>query len=315
MALLLSEDSVDDLARELFDRILEFGESTSPTKGKADELRAVTLELRNPRARLSRTAQRGRLFSSLGELCWYLSGSDDVAAIAYYLAKYNDFAVDNRVPSAYGPRLFNFDGFNQLATIVDSLRKNQWTRKAVVQLFDHEDLALSGEVPCTCNLQFMLRQDALELIVFMRSNDAYIGLVHDVFAFTMIQELVACTIGVELGSYVHIVGSMHLYEVNRDNARTYLSEGWQSIAPMPAMPRTDPREGLDWLLEVEGRLRLAQDPLDVDLVGPDPYWSDLARLLAIFGLMKQKRVSDIKRLQPTLQSRAYDLYIAEKLAG
>ncbi len=57
----------------------------------------------------------------------------------------------------------------------------------------------------------MGRGSNLHMSVTMRSNDAYMGLPHDVFCFTMLQEMVAKTLGLELGEYYHYVGSMHLY--------------------------------------------------------------------------------------------------------
>jgi thymidylate synthase len=314
MARHLTENSVDDLILEVFSQLFNSGSVIFPKKGEAIELRAVTLELDNPRARLSRTETRGRLFSCLGELCWYLSGSADLEAIAYYLPEYRKFAVNNRVPSAYGPRLRSFDGFDQLLNIAKMLSEHSVTRQAVIQIFDHDDLAQGlGEVPCTCTLQFLVRNGALELIVYMRSNDAYLGLPHDFFAFTMIQELIARLVGAELGTYTHIVGSLHLYTKDQGRARECMNEGWQSNVPMPAMPSTNPLEGLDWLLMVERQIRDADDPLQIDLRGPNDYWSDLACLLAIFGLSRRKRISDIPRLRDSLHAKEYDLYIEERL--
>jgi len=313
VALQFAGNSLDDLLGELFAELVEPTNVIRPTKGEATELRAVTLQLTNPLARLSRTQTRGKLFSGLGELCWYLSGSANVDAIAYYLSRYSEFAVGTDVPSAYGPRLRSFDGFDQLLNVVKSIEGNPWTRRAVIQIFDHSDLASAlTEVPCTCTLQFLLRDGSLELIVYMRSNDAYLGLPHDIFAFTMIQELVARLVGATLGVYTHMVGSMHLYTNDSAQARTFLSEGWQSNVLMPTMP-ADPSDGLAWLLRAESQIRVGADPFQVALDGPDPYWSDLACLLAIFGLLKRGRPNEIARLSTMLHSRVYDIYVADKL--
>jgi thymidylate synthase len=51
-------------------------------------------------------------------------------------------------------------------------------------------------------MQFIVRREELHLFVCMRSNDAFMGLPHDVFAFTMLQELVARLIGCELGNII-----------------------------------------------------------------------------------------------------------------
>ena len=67
-------------------------------------------------------------------------------------------------------------------------------------------------------------------------NDAYIGLAHDIFAFTMLQELMARSLGVDVGPYRHSIGSLHLYDSHRAAARAYLREGWQETVSMPPMP-------------------------------------------------------------------------------
>ena len=61
---------------------------------------------------------------------------------------------------------------------------------------------------------------------YMRLNDALVGLPHDVFCFTMLQEIVARSLSVELGGYKHAVGSLHLYKTHVDAAHQFLEEGW-----------------------------------------------------------------------------------------
>lgn len=73
--------------RIVIEEILSNGEPINPTRGPAAELRGVLLEITNPRARLSRTETRGRLFSGVGELCWYLATRDDREFITYYLQR------------------------------------------------------------------------------------------------------------------------------------------------------------------------------------------------------------------------------------
>lgn len=105
----------------------------------------------------------------------------------------------------------------------------------------------------------MLRRGQLHLIASMRSNDAFIGLPHDVFAFTMIQEIIARTVGVELGIYKHAVGSLHLHESDRPGARQYLREGWQSTVPMPPMPNSAPWNAIKVVLRAEHMIRHGKD--------------------------------------------------------
>lgn len=66
--------TVDDLLRHALEGINKYGEPIKASKGNTKEITGVVLELTNPRARLSLTESRGKLFSCIGELCWYLSG-------------------------------------------------------------------------------------------------------------------------------------------------------------------------------------------------------------------------------------------------
>lgn len=76
--------------------------------------------------------------------------------------------------------------------------------------------------------------------VTMRSNDAYFGLPHDVFCFTMLQEMMARRLGYDVGEYYHYVGSMHVYVDYLSQLEDYLAEGWHRTEPMPEMPKGDP---------------------------------------------------------------------------
>src|ERR1700729_3560711 len=103
----IQADTVDDLLREVFDRLRKEGETVVPSKGRNKELFGVVLELGKPLARVSRSEKKGRLFSALGELIWYLAGSSDLAFIDYYLKDGYGSDDGKTVWGAYGPRLFS----------------------------------------------------------------------------------------------------------------------------------------------------------------------------------------------------------------
>lgn len=104
--------TLDDLMRLVFEEISCHGEQIIPNRGPARELAGVLLELRDPRARLSRTETRGKPLSCLGELCWYLSKRNDLGFIEYYISDYADDADDGIIHGGYGPRLFDWKANN-----------------------------------------------------------------------------------------------------------------------------------------------------------------------------------------------------------
>jgi thymidylate synthase len=98
--------TLDDVMRSVMEGILSHGDKIRASKGWTTELTGVLLEITDPRTRLSRTETRGKPFSCLGELCWYLAGTNNVNFISYYLLDYKKYAEEGVIFGGYGPRLF-----------------------------------------------------------------------------------------------------------------------------------------------------------------------------------------------------------------
>lgn len=317
----ISAPTIDDLLKNVFSRLIELPFNVSSTRseenGNSSEIIGVLLQLENPRARLSRTETRGKSFSALGEFLWYLSKSDSLDFITHYIPKYAHESEDNKtIYGAYGPRLFQWNETNQVENVLNLLKAKSTSRRAVIQIFDKDDIVdpKKKEIPCTCTLQFFVRNERLDLFVNMRSNDAYVGLSHDIFAFTMIQELIARSLGVEVGKYHHVVGSLHLYENNKEKVKQYIEEGFQSTESiMPNMPVEDPWPSIEELLNAEEKIRTNQ-PFDNNELNIGPYWKDLVILLQIHSLLKTKDIESIVNLQTHITNDSYNIYINKKIA-
>lgn len=308
----VTADSLDDLLFKTYSLIRKRGVAIAPTKGAAREITGASLRLTAPRARLSRTEARATLFSCLGELLWYLSGRNDLKFIEHYIGGYGRYSDDHKtIYGAYGPRIFGDGDRAQIQRVIELLRVKPDSRQAVVQIFDRADLLEPHkDIPCTCTLQFMLRENRLQLLVAMRSNDAWLGLPHDIFCFTMIQELVARSLEVELGDYKHFAGSLHLYVGDIEKAARFQEEGPQRRVPMPPMPKGDPWAAVRALLAFERKARKDADDLVDPRTSMDPYWADLATLLAIHANGKAGVTGDaIQRLKRRLSTDVYGTYI------
>nr|WP_306667942.1 thymidylate synthase [Rhizobium leguminosarum] len=247
------------------------------------EMLGVFFRLTNPRARISRSQDRGKPFSALGELLWYLKGTDRLDFIEPYIPPYAKDAENGALRGAYGPRLFSMrNEIDQLGNVIKLLETNSTSKRAVIQLFDASDIEKHyKEIPCTSTMQFFNRNGHLHLSVTMRSNDAYKGLPHDVFCFTMLQEMLARRLGCEVGEYLHYVGSMHVYDDCLQPMRDYIEEGWQKTVVMPPMSKGNPFDLVEKLLDIEVKVRAGQH-VAADETFDDPYWADIVRLLQVF---------------------------------
>jgi thymidylate synthase len=238
-------DSLDRVQDCVLSSLLDWGSPVTSRSMPTVELFPFSFALASPRKRcITNPARRWSLPLAIGEFCWHATGSNELGFIEFYAPRWKEFTDDASVlGSCYGHHIFHRqDGQpSQWERLVRLLRTEPHTRRAVLQLFDYR-IGLDAETkdaPCTCSIQFMLRGDQLHAIVYMRSNDVIWGLPYDVFLFTMLQELLSCEIGIELGYYFHIVGSLHLYARHLELAERITSSGASFEYEMPAMRAHD----------------------------------------------------------------------------
>jgi thymidylate synthase len=135
-------ETLDDALLKLYCELLSREQNVTASRGETTEILGVLIEIERARARLSRSETRGKLFSSLGEVLWYLTGDNQLDFIEPYIPQYREESEDGvTVHGGYGRRIFQQRGFNQLQNVVALLRERPTSRRAVIQIFNAEDLA------------------------------------------------------------------------------------------------------------------------------------------------------------------------------
>lgn len=177
------------------------------------------------------------------EALWMLAGRNDVGYVAQFNKRMAKFSDDGEyLHGAYGFRWREWFAFDQLEIIVEHLKEQPNSRRAVLTMWSPSgDLVTSeGEgglsakdVPCNTHCYFDLRNGVLNMSVMCRSNDAVWGAyganaVH--FAFLM--EYMAMQLGVDVGRFYQYSHNLHLYTDKFD-------EGWRERVISEA---TDPYE-------------------------------------------------------------------------
>jgi len=246
----IERDNFTDLYKQLQSDLKNEGLMVYPRDMPSREIMNVNLVLTNPRQRLLYSRVRKHSYTyAAAEFLWYMSADNRLDFMTFYLPKMADYSDDGlTVNSGYGNRIFgNHEDFpDQWLNVVMKLKEDTNTRQAVITVHYQHDLDKpTKDVPCTLNLHFMIRKNELNLFVQMRSNDAYMGLIYDTFAFTLLQEhMLNCLkiidpelfLYLELGTYVHKSNSMHLYERNLEGVKNLLAE---DIRDFPVLPESD----------------------------------------------------------------------------
>lgn len=239
-------DTLDELFLGAVNQCLDEGHAIdSRDGGVAREVLGFSARLNNPACNfMFNPVRRMSPHYAAGELFWYLSGDMSLTRILPYAPGYKRFGnemtvhrdpdtgKESRQPqhpasrelcapgAAYGHRLARSTpaGYTQIAFIIRTLKQFPNSRQAILGIWDpsYDPGAIERgriiTIPCTLNLQFLIRDGKLNCINTMRSNDMWLGLSNDIFCFTAIQRLIADALRIPVGWYQHQVGSLHIYE-------------------------------------------------------------------------------------------------------
>lgn len=234
--------SLDDLLNSTYNTILKKGTLINSKRGKNLEITQFAATLLNPRVRTSMSLDRKLVKSKFAEFAWYLSKEKDIDYIKPYIAVYGlEEQENNKILGAYGPKIFGSDNGqkSQYERIIEQISKRPMTKQAYLTISEIKDYKFRDDKysspPCTIGLHFYVRDNKLNLTTYMRSNDAYLGLPHDLFCFTMLQEMISNRTGIDLGTYTHFATSMHIYEKHLERIKNYLDEGLHEPIEMPVI--------------------------------------------------------------------------------
>ena len=234
-----TEGSINSLVIHALHETLPDGSAEDVTIGSKNavtrELHPAYLCLTNPLNRvLTLKERKADIRATVGEMIWVLNGSSEIKYLSHYLPRAVDFSDDGIIWRAgYSERIFNFKSskdispINQFNYVKEALMYDITSRQAVISLWDpnrEPNAFFNGgtkDYPCSNHIQFLVRNGKLDCTLTIRSNDILWGFSHiNCFEFTILQEILAKELNVELGKYYHHACSFHLYERHfkrRDN--------------------------------------------------------------------------------------------------
>lgn len=231
----------------LLHELLESGDEITSRAGVTKEITHVGITLSEPWRREILCAKRKpNIAAQIFESAWVLAGRDDVAGLAEYLPRAWDFSDDGETWRAgYGKRLRTWAGLDkdvdQLAYVVETLQASHASRQAVMSIWSPTlDTVPGKDIPCNNWLSFSSRLGRLDLMVAIRSNDAMWGWSGiNAFEWSVMQEVVAGILGIEVGGLHFATTSFHLYDQHWTKARDIVSHNEGGSYPHRDSPRFD----------------------------------------------------------------------------
>lgn len=269
------------------------------------EIHPAVIEVSNPLNRLVTAVGRPvNVAFALAEVLWILQGREDVEMLKFYnrqIARYSDDGTTFN--AAYGARLRNAHGYDQIGDVISILAREPDSRQAVLCFWHKNDRGWDADggqriirKDRACNLMshLMIRDGCLDWMQMIRSNDALWGVPYNWMQFSHLQEWIATSLGVPVGTYIHVADSLHIYDYHFEEAgnirRFDLYEHlMQSHKPMSAVGE----EVLEQLAKAEEQLRNGNLHTKID-----PYWDDVLQVLEAHRFYREE-----------LNETAYDILL------
>lgn len=210
-------DSADDAYHQLMTLISAEGYPQESRNGNVLRLRyPLSVCYQNPMNRVLFHEERDwPVFFTFFEPLWMIAGRNDVKFLDQFNSGMKQYSDDGKTfHAAYGHRWRRHFGFDQIHTVINSLKRDPNSRRAMLNMWDPKvDWKDGGkDFPCNFMIKFEIFDGELNMWVFNRSNDIIFGLATaNITQFSMLQEFIAANLGVKVGYYWQISANAHVY--------------------------------------------------------------------------------------------------------
>lgn len=211
------------------------------------------------------TTKKVHLKSVIHELLWFISGDSNVRYLQDNGVRiWNEWADPQTgdLGPVYGVQWRSWpapDGstVDQLAAVIDQIRANPQSRRHIVSAWNVAEIDNMALPPCHTLFQFHVGSGRLNLQLYQRSADLFLGVPFNIASYSLLLAMVAQVTDLQPGEFIHTLGDAHIYANHVDQVKEQLTR----------TPRPLPRVQLN--PAVRSVFDFTYDDFTVD--GYDPY--------------------------------------------
>ncbi|MFL6844557.1 MAG: thymidylate synthase [Allosphingosinicella sp.] len=206
------------------------------------------------------TTKKLHLRSILIELLWFLRGDTNIAWLKENRVSIWDEWADEAgdLGPVYGKQWRDWEGpdgrhVDQIANLIELIKRDPASRRQIVSAWNPAELDRMALAPCHCLFQTQVARGRLNLQLYQRSADAFLGVPFNIASYALLTHMLAQQCGLEPGVFVWTGGDCHLYSNHLDQARLQLT---REPKPLPKLKILRKPEAIDQYryedFEIEG---------------------------------------------------------------
>ncbi|NNG26611.1 MAG: thymidylate synthase [Ignavibacteriaceae bacterium] len=171
------------------------------------------------------TTKKMQWKSILHEVLWYLSGENHIRNLRKHTKIWDAWAdEDGNIETAYGYYWRHFpsaqknkDGqwqvkeVDQIQYVIDEIKRNPSSRRLVVTAWEPGNATISKLPPCHYSFVFNVNNGKLNCHLTQRSGDIALGIPFNLAAYSLLTQVIAQQVGLDLGEFAHTIIDAHIY--------------------------------------------------------------------------------------------------------
>ncbi len=163
--------------------------------------------------------------SILHEVLWYLSGENHIRNLRKHTKIWDAWAdEDGNLETAYGYYWRHFPSaqknkngewevreVDQIKYVIDEIKRNPYSRRLIVTAWEPGNATTSKLPPCHYTFAFNVNDGKLNCHLTQRSGDIALGIPFNLAAYSLLTQVIAQQVGLNLGEFAHTIIDAHIY--------------------------------------------------------------------------------------------------------
>ena len=210
------------------------------------------------------TTKKLHLRSIIVELLWFLRGDTNIGWLKdRKVSIWDEWADENGdLGPVYGKQWRDWESadgrhLDQIKELVRMIREDPGSRRQIVSAWNPGELDRMALAPCHCLFQTQVAAGKLNLQLYQRSADFFLGVPFNIASYALLTHMLAKECDLEPGTFVWTGGDVHLYSNHMEQAALQLS---REPRPLPRLVMEDRGQGL-----------FDYEPEDFSFEGYDPH--------------------------------------------
>ena len=156
------------------------------------------------------------------ELLWFLSGDTNVKYLQEHdVTIWNEWADKNgNLGPIYSEQWRQWNNssasydwpVDQITELVKGIKEDPDSRRHIVTSWNPSQLDQMALPPCHCFFQCNVRGEYLDLQMYQRSADVFLGVPFNIASYSALLYMLAQVTGYKPGDFIHTLGDAHIYK-------------------------------------------------------------------------------------------------------